>query len=406
MSETSFKYFRAWTYGTWNSSGNLKFQDLSVAWAGVSNDSIVGWSWDFNIPTNATIVGVQAIVDGAYVGTINTPKFKIRISSNGGSTWSAWKYTGILPAYPSPLETFYLGGETDLWNRTLTPELINDDTNFRIEIQSYSKFALYPAYWFCDVLNVKVFYTIPDSEGVKSTHFVGGGGGDNVPVKDGDLSYLKKLAPVGLMAFANRKKFNQAIQDFGFSGSDANFKRRKWTRKYTNLANVENVMQSLSLGNNEMFYYYVKRIIYRNKYYSYVRFVVVNIKELDSIFRSLFTFNYVDKGDNIQEIRVWTYSDVADIPFEAEVLAEKLKEGLKKSAKPHLKIEKKLGGFFEFSSDIIDKMIPEMSGIEDNELVGKDLYDGSPKKEWQGAFVKFDQMVYKFKNHKDKWVQR
>jgi subtilisin family serine protease len=92
------------------------------------------YDFNFNLPTNAAVKGIEVKLEGKVDSTANSPVFCVMLSWDGGATWTVPKTTTTL----STVDTVYLlGSSTDLWNRTWSyADFAN--TKFRVRIVNIS----------------------------------------------------------------------------------------------------------------------------------------------------------------------------------------------------------------------------------------------------------------------------
>jgi hypothetical protein len=93
-------------------------------------DRHIFYNYDINIPSGATITGIEVRADGRVDSTSGSPKFCVQISWNGGATWTTAKSTSTLTTSEA---TYLLGNSADTWGRTWA---LGDfsNANFRIRI--------------------------------------------------------------------------------------------------------------------------------------------------------------------------------------------------------------------------------------------------------------------------------
>lgn len=119
-------------------------------------------SW--NIPSDATITGVEAIVEWNQVGTTGTVTETLARIVKGGSLTGTSQHTGAaIPQSSSGSNqaryTVY-GGASNLWGATLSPSDIGA-TGFGIELQATGD-GINASDVALDTVLLKVFYTTPD----------------------------------------------------------------------------------------------------------------------------------------------------------------------------------------------------------------------------------------------------
>jgi hypothetical protein len=109
-----------------NNSGN----GTSTSCTSTAKDKHRFFNYGFNIPTGATISGIEVRLDARADSTASSPRMCVQLSWDGGATWTAAKATGTLG---TSMNTFTLGSATDTWGRTWSPANFAD-ANFRVRV--------------------------------------------------------------------------------------------------------------------------------------------------------------------------------------------------------------------------------------------------------------------------------
>lgn len=151
----------ATTAGQFTNPGNVTSSNDSRAVETTVNDTMACYDFSFNVPGDAaSINGILIEAEGRLVenppfGGGSTADLQIRLSWNGGTTWTAAKtdaYTeGEGESYHS------IGGSADNWGRSWTVAE-TDNANFRISLK-YSREDVSPDQIEIDHLRAKIFYT-------------------------------------------------------------------------------------------------------------------------------------------------------------------------------------------------------------------------------------------------------
>lgn len=111
------------------------------------------YNYDFSIPTGATIYGIEVRLDAWQSG--RNGHIAVELSWDGGGNWTTTGYdTGVLSS--SGERTYYLGGPTDDWGRTWTPDEINDHFRVRLIIEDATDLV------YLDWVPVFVYHQIED----------------------------------------------------------------------------------------------------------------------------------------------------------------------------------------------------------------------------------------------------
>jgi hypothetical protein len=87
-----------------------------------------GWNW--GIPANATIFGIEIEIEGKYTGAGVNHDIGISLSWDGGGSFTSektWTPTGTSDAL------YLIGGATDTWGRTWTVAQLEDNQNLYIQ---------------------------------------------------------------------------------------------------------------------------------------------------------------------------------------------------------------------------------------------------------------------------------
>jgi len=93
-------------------------------------DKHIYYNYGFNLPSGASIAGIQVRLDARVDATAGAPRMCVQLSWDGGSTWTAAKTTATLTTSEA---TYILGGAADTWGRAWTVSNVSD-TGFRTRI--------------------------------------------------------------------------------------------------------------------------------------------------------------------------------------------------------------------------------------------------------------------------------
>ncbi|HXF86427.1 MAG TPA: S8 family serine peptidase [Anaerolineales bacterium] len=88
------------------------------------------FNFNFNIPSTATIQGIEVRLDARADSTSNSPRICVQISWDGGVNWTTAKQTSTLGTSES---TFILGSPSDVWGRTWSVTNFSN-ANFRVRV--------------------------------------------------------------------------------------------------------------------------------------------------------------------------------------------------------------------------------------------------------------------------------
>lgn len=88
------------------------------------------FNYNFNLPPTAVVQGIQVRLDARADSASNNPKICVRISWDGGTTWTTAKQTTTLTTTEA---TYTLGSTSDLWGRTWALSNFSN-ANFRLRV--------------------------------------------------------------------------------------------------------------------------------------------------------------------------------------------------------------------------------------------------------------------------------
>ncbi len=123
--------------------------------------------YNFNIPPNATITGIQTRLDWWLDSTSGTNSVNVELSWNGGTSWTTAKSDTNESTSVSNTRT--LGGTTDNWGHTWTGAELSP-ANFRVRITTNSTASTRDFY--LDWIPVTVTYTVNTENGDGDNFFV------------------------------------------------------------------------------------------------------------------------------------------------------------------------------------------------------------------------------------------
>jgi uncharacterized repeat protein (TIGR01451 family) len=114
------------------------------------------FNYGFNLPAGSVVTGIEVRLDGWADAVNDAPVFDVELSSNDGVTWSVFRTT---PTLTTAQATYLLGGPTDLWGRTWSPNELSNG-NFAIRVTSYGEGpTVTQRDWFLDWAAVRVYYS-------------------------------------------------------------------------------------------------------------------------------------------------------------------------------------------------------------------------------------------------------
>ena len=119
-------YLNDGVFATDSSSGNTN----TTGCTDTGKDKHIFYNYDFNIPTGATINGIEVDLVAKANSTAGTPKMCVQISGDGGTTWTTAKSTTNLTTSSA---TYVLGASNDIWGGTWTSTSFSN-SNFRVRV--------------------------------------------------------------------------------------------------------------------------------------------------------------------------------------------------------------------------------------------------------------------------------
>ncbi len=142
------------SYNEWSNPSNAFASNGNYASSesGNTRDEQDYYSFSPTIPAGASINGIIVSIEGLPYA-VKKPNFRVKLSYDGGSNWTATKDTG---SYTS--EAYKeVGGAADIWGRTWSIAEFSN-ANFRVHIENIGDSAV-AAYPCCDHVRIKIYYS-------------------------------------------------------------------------------------------------------------------------------------------------------------------------------------------------------------------------------------------------------
>ncbi|MBN1935987.1 MAG: Ig-like domain repeat protein [Anaerolineae bacterium] len=133
--------------------GNAESRNNGV-FAGDKTERHRYYNYGLNVPTGATIYGIEVRLDWWLDSTGDTNTMGVELSWDGGSNWTSAKTDS---QETTSQHTVILGSTTDTWGRTWSPSDFSD-ANFRVRILNYSSNAFGSRDFYLDWAAVRVTY--------------------------------------------------------------------------------------------------------------------------------------------------------------------------------------------------------------------------------------------------------
>ncbi|MEP0807270.1 MAG: hypothetical protein HRF47_17445, partial [Chloroflexota bacterium] len=102
----------------------------STSYTSTQKDRHIFYNYGFNIPSGATITGIQVRVDARADRASGTRQIYVQFSWDGGVSWTNALSTGNLTTSEA---TYILGGTTNTWGRTWSASDFSN-ANFRVRV--------------------------------------------------------------------------------------------------------------------------------------------------------------------------------------------------------------------------------------------------------------------------------
>ncbi|MFX1572394.1 MAG: hypothetical protein ACFFB0_06565 [Promethearchaeota archaeon] len=143
------------TYDQWNAPTNAYASDDLFANASGYYPDQDYYNFSFNIPADALIQGIEVSIEGMSGTQYQTARCRIRLSGNGGSTYTDYYELSWWSSYYDDYDT--AGGSTNTWGKLggWSPSEFNN-ANFRVRLEESGQAIL-----LVDHLIVTVYYRIP-----------------------------------------------------------------------------------------------------------------------------------------------------------------------------------------------------------------------------------------------------
>ena len=142
----------------WDATGPASLPDalssLAVVASGASSEYMSFSGFDFDIPLNTTVLGVEAIIErSGMAGIEDSGVFLLVDGARAGTDLG-------VAAWPTSRETTTFGGTTNVWGNPLTPSDVNK-SNFGFSIGAANNTVSGDAISYIDYAQVRVSYSIP-----------------------------------------------------------------------------------------------------------------------------------------------------------------------------------------------------------------------------------------------------
>jgi hypothetical protein len=147
-----------------SSPDNGRLSDDNRATFGSDNSRVDYYRWTLNIPSGATITGIEVSIEGRRTNGGDNRQYAISLSRDGSSFNSSTKTTAANWSNSSD-STYSLGGDGDLWGWSSVSSANFNDDNFRVRVYATSGGGGPPGGGgsydlLLDSVQVKIYYTI------------------------------------------------------------------------------------------------------------------------------------------------------------------------------------------------------------------------------------------------------
>ena len=147
------------TPNEWTNPGNALASDNAYATSTANNDDQGYRNFGFNIPAGSIIDGIEVQVDAKKSTTGSNWQVEVRLSGDGGATWTARDSTGNLTTTET---TYTLDGTSAAWGHVWDPVQLTDG-NFRLEVRNNRSSSSGSTTTSLDQVRVKVTYSTINS---------------------------------------------------------------------------------------------------------------------------------------------------------------------------------------------------------------------------------------------------
>jgi len=149
----------------WQSPQNALENDSNSATAQCSSDKDEEdyYTFDVNIPSYATIKGIEVVFEGNIMLAIPVPddsRISVKLSWDGGSSWSESK---IVQFESISEESVSVGGSDDLWGHNWTPQELTN-SNFKLYAKAIFNSSNQDADSQIDYIKLRIFYSTSSNQ--------------------------------------------------------------------------------------------------------------------------------------------------------------------------------------------------------------------------------------------------
>jgi hypothetical protein len=166
--DTGSPQIQANTGSGWTNSSNItccsgEYATASISGGG-SSANLNATNYDFDIPSNATILGIRARIERKASNSSSLSDRDVVLLKNGSAVGSDYAASGT---WGTGDTTITYGGSTDLWGTTWTPNDINDsDFGVRLRVQNSNGSSRTAS---VDYVDIEVYYEVRSYIGTVGT---------------------------------------------------------------------------------------------------------------------------------------------------------------------------------------------------------------------------------------------
>jgi len=151
----------------WDNPNNILVQEGNRAISDIPKNGnsqwIRGYNYNFNIESDATILGIQMRLRLQSENAGNVSDSQVYVTDTGGNNKGGNKATGN--DWPTSDTDFFYGGSTDLWGASWSVADINH-VNFGAQVEAANSSGTSSRQARVDYMEITVYYSRPDAQGM------------------------------------------------------------------------------------------------------------------------------------------------------------------------------------------------------------------------------------------------
>tara|TARA_R100000808_G_scaffold3310_1_gene11864 strand:- start:1370 stop:5290 length:3921 start_codon:yes stop_codon:yes gene_type:complete len=161
---------------TWGSTSNAQanntsYANVQTAEYPMASNYLMSDNYGFDIPSDATIVGIEAKIGDIYRDSTGTAYVgTVRLHNNGTEFTGVSAKTGSGIGTSVGTQTF--GGSSDTWGKSdwTAADVEHADFGFKFVVHKSADDSSRPTVY-VDYVAMNIYYTLPDTDGLRATNF-------------------------------------------------------------------------------------------------------------------------------------------------------------------------------------------------------------------------------------------